>query len=89
MFHILQNTFKSHTAHMATFIVLRHPVITLVTALTNPDNLTNNHLILKLLITNGSLVDRKSTLREPSVNRKDEQALTLVGPTSENPVLDP
>ena len=30
-----------------------------------------------------------STFREPSVNRKDLQALTIVGPTSDNPVLDP
>ena len=30
-----------------------------------------------------------STLREPSVNRKDLRALTLVGPTRDNPVLDP
>ena len=29
------------------------------------------------------------TLREPTVNRKDLQALTLVGPTRNNPVLDP
>ena len=26
---------------------------------------------------------------EPSVNRKDLGALTLVGPTTDNPVLDP
>ena len=30
-----------------------------------------------------------STLREPSVNRKDLRALTLVGPTSHNLELDP
>ena len=30
-----------------------------------------------------------STLREPSVNRKDIQVLTLVGPTIDNLVLDP
>ena len=29
------------------------------------------------------------TLREPSVNRKDLRALTLVGPTRYNPILDP
>ena len=29
------------------------------------------------------------TLREPSVNRKDFTALTLVEPTRDNPVLDP
>ena len=27
---------------MATFVILSHPVTTLVTALTNPDNLTND-----------------------------------------------
>ena len=30
-----------------------------------------------------------STLREPSVNRKDLRALTLVGPTRDNPEPDP
>ena len=30
-----------------------------------------------------------STLRGPSVNRKGLQALTLVGPTGDNPLLDP
>ena len=30
-----------------------------------------------------------STLREPSVNRKDLQALTLLGPTRDNPEPDP
>ena len=30
-----------------------------------------------------------STLKGPSVNRKDLQALNLVGPTWNNPVLDP
>ena len=30
-----------------------------------------------------------STLREPSVNRKDLPALTLVGPTRDNPEPDP
>ena len=29
------------------------------------------------------------TLKEPSVNRKDLQALNLVGPTKDNPVQDP
>ena len=29
------------------------------------------------------------TLREPSENRKDLQALTLAGPTRNNPALDP
>ena len=29
------------------------------------------------------------TLREPPVNRKDLRALTLVGPTRDNPLLDP
>ena len=33
---------------MATFIVLRHPVTILVTELSNPDNLTNDLIILKL-----------------------------------------
>ena len=30
-----------------------------------------------------------STSREPSVNRKDLRALTLVGPTRDNLVIDP
>ena len=30
-----------------------------------------------------------STLREPSVNRKDSWALTLVGPRKDNPEPDP
>ena len=33
---------------MTSLIGLRHPVIILVTVLTNPDNLTNDLLILKL-----------------------------------------
>ena len=56
---------------MATFVVLRHPVTILVTIFTNPKNLTNDLLILKLLI------------------KTDLQALTLVGPTMDSPVLDP
>ena len=31
---------------MATFVVLKHPVTTLVTDITNPDNLMNDLLIL-------------------------------------------
>ena len=31
-------------------IILRHLVTILVTACTNPDNMTNNHLIIKLLL---------------------------------------
>ena len=58
--YFTKNTFKSHTANMATFIVLRHPVAILVTAFNNPDNLTN-----------------------------DVRALTLVGPTMDNSILDP
>ena len=60
---------------MATFIALRDPVTMLVSVFTKPDNL---------------IYDQKcslfSTLREPSVNRKDLQDLTLVEPTRDNPV---
>ena len=35
---------------MATFVALRHPVTILVTDVINPDNLTNNLLILNSLI---------------------------------------
>ena len=41
---------------MATFVVLRHPVTILVTDLTNPDNLTNDLVLLKVLIINRSLL---------------------------------
>ena len=34
-------------------------------------------------------LNKFSTLREPSVNRKDLQALTLMGPTRDILVLDP
>ena len=39
-----------NNANMAIYIILRHPVIILDTELTNPDNLTNDLLIPKLLI---------------------------------------
>ena len=39
--------------------------------------------------TKSSMCSLFSTLREPSVNRKDLQALTLVGPTRKNPELTP
>ena len=39
---------------MTTFVVLRHPVTSLVTIFTNPDNLTSDLLILKLFIINKS-----------------------------------
>ena len=55
------------------FIRSRHSVTIAVTDLTSPDILTNVF----------------STLRGPSVNRKDLQALTLMGPTRNNLVLDP
>ena len=35
---------------MATFVVLKHPITVLVTDFTNPDNLTNDLLILKYLL---------------------------------------
>ena len=63
---------------MATFIALKDPLTILVTVFTKPDNL---------------IYDQKcslfSTLREPSVNRKDLQDLTLVEPPRDNPELDP
>ena len=40
---------------METFFVLGHPVTILVTALTNPNNLTNDLLILKLLFNSYSV----------------------------------
>ena len=36
----------------------------------------------------GLIVNFFSTLRKPSVNRTDLQALTLAGTTRDNPVLD-
>ena len=54
IFHILLKHFKSFNANMAAFIALRHPVTILV--FTNPNNLTNDLLIHKLLIINRSLV---------------------------------
>ena len=36
-----------YTTNMATFVILRHPVTTLVTTFTNPDNFTYFLLILK------------------------------------------
>ena len=44
----IKKLFMSYTTNMATFVALRHPVITLVTDFTCPDNLTNDLLILKL-----------------------------------------
>ena len=44
--------FKSsarHTTNMTSFVILRHPVTTLVTAFNNPDKMTNDLLILKTL----------------------------------------
>ena len=73
------------TANMTTFTVLRHPVTILVTVLTNLNNLTNdlkcdNKIKQAYFIIN---------LKGPSVNRKDLRALTLVGPTRNNQVLEP
>ena len=45
-----KNTFSLNTANIATFINIRHPVTILVTVLTNPDNLTSDLTILKLLL---------------------------------------
>ena len=36
--YLTKTTFLSHTANMATFVVLRHLITILVTDLTNPDN---------------------------------------------------
>ena len=41
--------FLSPTPHMATFVILRHPITILVIYLTNPDNFTNDLFILKLV----------------------------------------
>ena len=43
---------------MTTFVILRHPVTTLVTDFTNPGNLTNDLLNLNYLIINKSQVNR-------------------------------
>ena len=43
---------------MATFVDLRHPVNILITDFTNPDNLTNDLLILNFLIMNKSVINR-------------------------------
>ena len=40
---------------MATFVILRHLVTILVTDFTNPDNLTNDLLILDFKIINKSM----------------------------------
>ena len=39
---------KLHTTNMETFVILRHPVTTLVTAFNNLNKLTNDVFILKL-----------------------------------------
>ena len=39
-----------YSANMANFVVLKHPVTILVTDSANPDNLTNDLLILNSLI---------------------------------------
>ena len=54
IFSYVTKTLFSHNANMATFIALRHPVTILVIVFTNPENLTNDLLILKLLIINRS-----------------------------------
>ena len=61
---------------MATFAILRQPVTILVTDYTNPNNLTNDSLILNSLIINKSLVLRWTIRR-------------LMGITWENSTLDP
>ena len=48
----LPKPFQSRTTNMATFLVLRHPVPILVTDSTNPDNLTDDLLILIVFISN-------------------------------------
>ena len=40
----------SSTTNMATFVVLRHPVTISVTAITSPDKLTNDLLILNIVM---------------------------------------
>ena len=42
------NTSKSYTTNMATLVILKHPVTILITGFTNPDNLTDDLLILSL-----------------------------------------
>ena len=44
---------------------------------------------LKLLKTKSTICSLFQTLREPSENRKDVKALTLVRPRRNNPALDP
>ena len=45
--HMVSKAQWYHTKNKATFVILRHPVTTLVTAFINPDNLTyhNNFMI--------------------------------------------
>ena len=70
---------------MATFVFLRHPVTTLVTYSTNPNNLTNDISVT----TKSNKCYLFQTLRNISVNKNDLRALNLVGPTRQNPVTDP
>ena len=44
---------------MATFVVLRHPVTILVTNLTNPNNLTNDPLLLRRALKQSDKCDNK------------------------------
>ena len=54
------NTFLSHTSNKATFIILRHLVTILATALNNTDNL-NDLLILKLFLNTITIVAHGNT----------------------------
>ena len=44
--YFIQRPFYMYSANMANFVVLKHPVTILVTDSANPDNLTNDLLIL-------------------------------------------
>ena len=53
----------SRNTNMATFVILRFPVTNLVKGFANPNNLTNDLLILNSLIVNKSLVKQMMQLK--------------------------
>ena len=54
--YMVSKNLSVYTTNITTFVVLRQPVNILVSDLTNPDNLTNDLLILNYLTINKSLI---------------------------------
>ena len=78
---------------MAVFVILRHPVTTLVTAINNPNKLANDFLIFKLIVNKQIISQIKGLLKYQaffySLNEWNDLQALNVGPTQENLLLHP